>query len=327
MGHGSMEQRRDKLAGERDERRALARPVVKRSRWPWPLIWVIPLLALLVAGWYFWDAEKQKGPEITIYFADANGVEGGKTKVYFRGVQVGRVTDVSLTKDQNQAAVKVQLKKFAGGMAKRGAMFWVVRPDISESGITGLGTVVSGPYISAVPGTEEAATTFTGMAAAPLTTGAGVTVVVHAPKLEGVQMKAPVYYHGVQVGMVKGVSLAMDATHIDIFVFIEKRFAPLLRTNSEFWLIKGVDVKAGLFSGVKVEMDSLKTLLGGGLGFATPEEGRGKEAETGAEFTLNEEMKKEWEKWNPKIEIGADSGQAGGSGQTKNAKAVLGGKG
>lgn len=166
MVAGRLEEQKE-VEGERK----LARPVVKRMWWPWPLIWLIPVLALLAAGWYFWDAHRHEGPVITILFGDATGVEGGKTKVFYRGVEVGRVKSVVLANEHRDAAVTVQLKEFAGDMAKRGAMFWVVRPDISESGITGLGTVVSGPYIAAEPGTEEAATTFTGMGAAPLTTG------------------------------------------------------------------------------------------------------------------------------------------------------------
>jgi paraquat-inducible protein B len=97
---------------------------------------------------------------------------------------------------------------------------------------------------------------------------------------------------------------------VDAHVFIQKRYSPLVFTNSQFWVISGVDVKGGLFTGVQMKVESLRSLLSGGIGFATPDKDMGNQAQNGDTFVLHDDEKKDWDDWAPKILIEPkDSGQ------------------
>ena len=67
-----------------------------RRRLSW--VWLFPLVALAAAGWMYFDYLDSLGPEIEIRFADAPGIEEGKTPLIFRGIVAGTVTKVHLNK-------------------------------------------------------------------------------------------------------------------------------------------------------------------------------------------------------------------------------------
>jgi paraquat-inducible protein B len=283
----------------------LPRPVVKKMRWPFPLVWLVPVLALVVAGYYYREHLKEQGPEIVLKFKDAGGLRPGQTQVTHRGVPVGKVTKVELSGDRLWARVHVRLDRAEDSFARTGTSFWVVRPEISGLSISGLGTVVSGPYIEAMPGGGERSTEFVGLAKAPLTAEDGLVVILHTDHLEHLSADAPVYYRGVQVGIIQAAQLGEDASRVDVYLLVWPQYRALVHTDTEFWVMNGFDLKGGLFTGVKAKLDSLTALVSGAVAFATPDEGKGVPAETGAEFPLNEEEKKEWSKWAPKISMTA----------------------
>jgi paraquat-inducible protein B len=286
-----------------------ARPVVKKMRWPYALIWLVPVLAAGLAGYYWYAHEKERGPEITIRFEDGSGLKAGSTVVVHRGVQIGQVSGIELSDDKEQVLVKVQLRRSEEAFARRGAEFWVVRPEVTGEQVSGLGTVLSGPVISSRPGSGAAQQEFTGLKKTPTVEQAGLKIVLRTAHLEHLQAESPVYYRGIQVGKVQEVSLAADATGVDIHAVIDPPFAPLVRANSQFWAASGVDLKGGILTGVQVKVESLRAVLSGGIAFATPDVKMGEQAQDGAFFTLNDEPKKEWEAWMPKIPLGPGAGE------------------
>jgi paraquat-inducible protein B len=300
-------------AAEKSQYQGLPKATVKKMRWPYPLIWIVPIAAAAIAGWYFHDRFLENGTEIVIKFADGEGLKAGETAVSHLGVPIGKVKELQLSDDKKEVLVHVVLQRSQMSFAQKGAYFWIVRPEISTRSISGLGTVLSGPYIDAQPGNGEMQSEFEGLKSAPVATEPGLRVVLRTPKAERLPDNAPIYYRGVQVGEVEAVELSSSGDEVDVHVFIEKRFSPLVWTNSQFWLISGVDVKGGLFTGVQMKVESLRSLLSGGIGFATPDKDMGSPAADGNTFVLHEDEKKEWDEWAPKIQIQAeDSGQGSG---------------
>jgi len=282
---------------------SVPRPVIKKLRWPVILVWFVPVLAVVMAGYYFYDYQKDRGLEVTLTFTDAAGLKSGQSQVMHLGVQIGQVVDLQLSPDQTHAQVRIRLQRSAASFTKQGANFWVVRPEISTQSISGLDTVLSGPFIDASPGTGDPQTEFTGLDKAPPTVEKGLRVVLKAPQVQRLQSGAPVYYRGLQVGTIEDVQLSSDAATVDVHVFIHERYGPLLKSNSQFWVVSAVDLKGGLFTGVQMKVDSLRSLLSGGIAFATPEKDMGDQAQNGSEFLLHEDSKKEWLDWAPHISI------------------------
>ena len=128
-------------------------PVVQpRKRHHLSLIWLVPVVAALIGGWLIYKTLSEKGPEVIIIFKTAEGLEAGKTKIKFKDVEVGQVTELSLTEDLSQVSVKAQFVKGAEAYLTENTQFWVVRARVAAYGVSGLGTLLSGAYIVLDPG-------------------------------------------------------------------------------------------------------------------------------------------------------------------------------
>ena len=280
----------------------LPRARVRRRRAWLHVMWIIPLLAAAVAGWLIYERMRTYGPEITIQFRDGQGLQVGRTPIKYRGVQIGEVTGVEIASDRQNVLVKARLQRSAASLATEGAVFWIVRPQVGWGNITGLNTVISGPEIQVLEGRgEERRTYFAGREQAPVVGAPGLKLVLKAERPKSLRPDSPVYYRGVQVGVVQAIELAPNATAADIHVVIWQRFAALVRTGSAFWNSSGAEVSGGVFRGLEVEIDSLRSLVAGGIEFASPE--KSPPAKAGTAFFLHKDARPEWLAWNPKIPI------------------------
>ena len=269
------------------------------------VIWVVPLVAALLAGYLVYKRVNDVGPRIKIRFKDGSGLKPGQTPVKYRGVTVGEVRAIALTSDQQQAEVEVRLVKSAQGIAREGSVFWIVRPEVGVGNITGLGTIISGAYIEVLPGAGEAKKKFDGAQASPVAREEkGLKVMLVSPRRGSLKAGSPVYYRGIEVGAVQEHRLSLDARSVEAEVFIQRRYVPLVRAGSKFWNASGLEFDFSLFKGAQLNVESLKSLVSGGVSFATPDGGKDNEpARDGTVFRLYEEPKKEWLEWSPAIEI------------------------
>src|SRR4029450_3301287 len=99
------------------------------------VIWIIPILAALVAIGIAVQRYLSEGPAVTVTFTAAEGIEAGKTFVKYKDVIIGRVTKVELTPGFNRVLVTIKISKHAAPLMVDDAKFWVVRPSISITGI------------------------------------------------------------------------------------------------------------------------------------------------------------------------------------------------
>ena len=256
---------------ERPPRGPLPQPHLKMMRFPFPIIWIVPLLAAIAGGIYMYRYYQRRGPELRIRFEDAAGIRVGETPLTVHGVRIGTVEEVDLTPNAESAIVHVRIQRNALDVAKDGSIFWMVRPDVFGGQITGLGTIISGPYIEVIPGDGAQTFDFAGMEHPPLILGDGIKIIVHASQLGKLDLNTPLFYRGIHVGQVQDIRLGDDSRSANLTIFVEKRYARLVRSDSQFWRVKGADVSGGLLGGLDGHLGSLQSLLGGGLALATPE--------------------------------------------------------
>lgn len=280
----------------------LPKAKVRRRRWGVPVVWVVPVVAAIVAGYLVYVQEF--GAKITIKFKDGSGLKTGQTPIKYRGVPIGEVAAVELSENQQHVLVKARLRRSALSIAREGSVFWIVRPEVGIANITGLGTVITGPHIEVLPGTGEAKSEFVGLESAPVALERkGLKIVLRSSRLGSLKPSSPVYYRGIEVGAVQDSQLGNNSTTVDIQVFVRQRYVNLVRNGSKFWNVSGVDVSFGLFRGVEINLESLRSLVAGGIAFATPNDPKGKAAKDGMVFRLYEKPKKEWLEWTPEIPI------------------------
>ena len=115
-------------------------------------MWLIPLIALIAGGWLLVKDIRNRGPVVTLLMDSAEGIEVNNTVIKVLNVDVGRVTRIKLRDDQKGVEVTAQLSADAKDLIRSDTQFWVVKPRIDQSGVTGLGTLLSGSYIAFTPG-------------------------------------------------------------------------------------------------------------------------------------------------------------------------------
>lgn len=238
------------------------------------LVWLIPLVAALVGGWLAVKSILDKGPTVTITFVTAEGLEKGKTKLRYKDVEIGLVTDVALAPDASRVLVTAELVKDAKKYLVEDARFWVVRPRISGGTVSGLGTLLSGSYIGMDIGkSDKPRSEFVGLEVPPvIATGLpGTEFVLHAPSIGSLDVGSPVYFRRLQAGQVSGHSLDKGGKGVTIKVFINSPYDKFVTTNTRFWQASGIDVTLDA-SGIRVDTQSIVSILIGGLAFETPAE-------------------------------------------------------
>lgn len=270
------------------------------------LLWLLPVAALAVlAAFLAVQVNQERGPRITITFPDAAGLETGADLIH-RGMRVGVVRDLSLSPDLESVVVEAELAPFADGFAVEGTRFWIVRPEVGLRGVSGLDTIIGPRYIAVERGRNadaERARAFVGLDAAPddpVTAEDGLLVRLRAQTAGSITRGSAVLYRNTRVGRIIGVSLAHNATAVEVDAVIDPEYARLVRAGTRFWDASGVGVDFGLFRGLSVEAGSIDAVLRGAVAFATPTD-PGERVEPGREFDLEPAPEAKWLEWSPAI--------------------------
>jgi paraquat-inducible protein B len=263
-------------------------PAIHRRRWGISLIWIVPIVAAAIGISMLVHAWLSEGPEITILFRTATGLEAGKTPVKYKDVTVGAVTAITLSEDGSHVKVKVALMQSAKSLTSKDSRFWVVRPRIGASGISGVDTLLSGAYIGVDKGqAEETASEFTGLEMPPPVVGdmPGKSFILKSEDLGSLDIGSPVYYRRIQVGRVASYQLGETGQDIKLQIFIDAPYDRYVTTDTRFWNASGVDVSLGA-DGLKLKTQSVATIVAGGVAFASPMGSQASPADKDTEFTL-----------------------------------------
>jgi paraquat-inducible protein B len=233
-----------------------------------PLIWFLPVLALLVSGWLIYKSISEKGPIITIRFPTAEGLEVDKTRIRYLDVEVGKVTAININDDMKTIMVTAQMNSGAESYLKKHTRFWVVRPQVSLGGVSGLGTLISGAYIEIKPGNGPREWDFIGLTTPPLIKSnvEGKQFILETSDLGSMRPGTPIHFHGINVGEVLTHELSKDADAIRLTIFIHAPYDQFVRKSTRFWVDSGIDLSAGA-DGFKVRTGPLISLLSGGIAF------------------------------------------------------------
>lgn len=274
---------------------ALPSPVIKPSRQRATMIWIVPLLAILVGLGLALQAIRARGPEVSLQFALAEGLEANKTRVKFKDVDIGVVKAIALNPDRKTVKVTVQMDKQAEELLVEDSRFWVVRPRVAAGGVTGLATLLSGAFIALDPGkSDKIRHDFIGLEIPPLIASdtPGRHFRLTADDLGSIDIGAPIYYRRIQVGRVVSYAMQADGKGVDVRVFIDAPYDNFVKQSSRFWHASGIDISLDA-NGVKLDMQSLISLALGGIAFSSPDNEEGEtlpraDADTSFELHTNQ---------------------------------------
>jgi paraquat-inducible protein B len=247
---------------------ALIKPVRTISK-----IWLVPIVAFFIGVWMVYYQWSNQGPLITIEFKTATGLEAGKTKIKTRNVDIGVVKNIELSDDLSGVLVTARMDKNAASILHPDNQFWIVSPRVSLSGVSGLGTILSGPYINMAPGSEpEMSEKFVALEAPPVTPAGtpGLHVTLNSQSEFAYKKGDHVIYKGIKVGEFEDIFFNFEERIVYYNTFIEAPYHKLITTNTKFWDISGIKMKLGA-SGIQMSTGSLETLLTNGVTFGIPE--------------------------------------------------------
>lgn len=225
-------------------------------------IWIFPILALLIGGWLIIKAYNESGVRVHIQFQDGNGITPSQTKVIYKGLPIGAVEKTQLSENLKTIDVTVKLEKSTKPLLRTNTKFWLVKPEISLAGISGLETILSGNYIGIHPGDGEERKEFVALNTPPSTTAdlPGLHLRLVTTSLGSLHQGAPVYYHRIQIGEVSQYKLASDDNNIFVDIYIQPEYKYLIHKNSRFWNASGISISGGI-TGFNIRTESLVSVL------------------------------------------------------------------
>ncbi|MFN3785922.1 MAG: intermembrane transport protein PqiB, partial [Thiothrix sp.] len=244
---------------------------VREQRLPSP-VWLIPLAALVIGLWLLLQAWYERGPTVVVQFASAEGIEPNKTEVRYKAVTVGKVKRLRLDEQLQHIEAVIELNKEIGRHLGDDASFWVVRPRINRSGVSGLTTLFSGTYIGMDPGTNTNDLGFyKGEERPPVITPSenGRQFFLLSDSLGSMDIGAPVFYKQLQVGEVIDYELQEKENRVRLEIFIREPYYQYVHQNSRFWNASGVEFNMNT-AGAEFRMESLVSVLLGGIAFDNP---------------------------------------------------------
>ncbi len=253
------------------------------------VVWLLPLIAALIGMWLVFKTLAEQGPLIMLRFDNAEGIQPKKTQVKYKDVQVGLVESVRFSDDLARVLVSVRMDKALGSKVSDSTRFWVVRPRVEGLRISGLQTLISGAYITMDLGNGGSPKRLFDGLEEPrsiLSDTPGSFYLLKAPGLGSLSVGAPVYFRQIAVGEVVKYRLSDDHGDVEIDIFVQSPHHRQVRQNTRFWNVSGVQLELGS-SGLKVGVESLTSLLVGGIAFQTPQDlSAGAPALPGSTFPL-----------------------------------------
>ncbi len=235
--------------------------------------WLLPVIALIIGATLFFQIIKEQGYTVNITFATGDGLVANKTQIRYQGLQIGVVKKVNFTDDLKKVVVEANIYPEAKTVLRETTKFWLVQPNASLAGISGLDTLISGNYITLQPGSGEYQYDFMAETEGPIAQikDGDLLIRLISNDLGSISVGASVFYKKMPVGKVMNYRFTKDQKEIEIDVVIEKAYTNLVKSDSHFWNISGIKADVGM-GGVKVDMDSLAAVVQGAVAFDSPEQ-------------------------------------------------------
>lgn len=237
-------------------------------------VWIVPAIAILAGLWMAYDTWSQKGPSIILTMDTAEGIEANKTVIKVRDVNVGKITQVRLSQDNQSVELVAQLNAKTESLLKEDTQLWVIKPRFDRGSISGLGTLLSGVYIQLQPGTTGKYKNKFQILSMPPVAGKNVPGLRISLVSKGVKALAagdPVLFQDFPVGRIETVNLDVNKRAINYQLFIAEKYAKLVTENTRFWNSSGFQFKTGL-TGITFRTGTLENMVTGGVSFDIPQD-------------------------------------------------------
>lgn len=243
--------------------------IVVKSRTISP-IWFLPFIAALLGTWILFQNITHKNVQVTIHFSNAESIIVDKTKIRYKGVIVGTVKKIELD-EVDGVNVIAEIESHAIFLLKAKSKFWLVSPKASLTSISGLDTLFSGSYINLLPGEGDQESEFVAISEQPISIPDNALLLnLTSNNAASINIGTPIFFKKIKVGEIVRVRLDKSAQFVNIKAFIESKYSHLVKAESKFWNISGLNANISR-AGIDIQLDSLTSIIAGGVTFSSPE--------------------------------------------------------
>lgn len=209
---------------------------------------------------------------LTLTAKDASKLSQGMP-IKYMGLTVGRLEKLQLDSSKKQVNASAYIEgQYYAMIAKSGSRFFAVSPEIDTTGVKNLDAALQN-YIRVEPALSGAQSQSHFALQDTQTNqsqyGNGFPIVLETTDANGITPNAPVFYRGMQVGIVQSLTLSELGDRVLMQVNIEQKYKHLVRKNSQFWASSGYTMDISL-AGASINSGTMSQLLNGGISFSTP---------------------------------------------------------
>lgn len=242
-------------------------------------IWILPLIILGILGWIAYESYMKKGTKITVVFKSAEGLKENVTPLEYKGLQLGKVTKISMHEDLKSVKVNILVDNdVAKYVASESSEFWIKKPTVSLTKVSGLNTLISGYKIELSPKfkTQEEYNQgtfknyFEGLDSQPNDEldDNGYYISLIANDKSNIEVGTPIFYNKFQIGEITAKEFIFEKVYFTAYIY--DKFNYLVNKSSKFVINEALKVKYGA-SGLNIELGSLYSALVGGVTVVTPD--------------------------------------------------------
>ena len=243
------------------------------------IIWILPLIILGILSWIAYESYMKKGTNITVVFKSAEGLKEGVTPLEYKGLQLGKVTKIDMHDDLKSVKVNILVKSDVSKyVANEASEFWIKKPTISLTKVSGLNTLISGYKIELSPKlkTQEEyekskdKSYFIGLDTQPSDEfdDDGYYVSLLASDKDNVEVGTPIFYNKFQIGEIVAKEFVYEKVYFTAYIY--DKFNYLVNKSSKFMINEALKVNYGA-SGLNIELGTLYSALVGGITVVTQE--------------------------------------------------------
>lgn len=246
------------------------------------------------------EEAEQKFVYATIELSRGYDLRAG-SKVLYKDIPIGTVSTIRF-KNSGKLEASIQIDKIHEALLNTDTLFYLDNFEFSLNKIKNPRAALFGSNIQVIAGSSNVRTTkFQLIPHKPFKAfnKNGLRVIVNTNLKSSLKENSPIYYRQLQIGVVEGFSLSSDSTKVRLELFIDQKYAHLVRKNSIFYNASAFGVDLSLF-GVKIRTETLETLVSGGISMVTPTNYL-EQASMNEEYELHEDLDDDWLEWKPKI--------------------------
>ena len=232
-------------------------------------IWIVPIIAIVIALWLAFQYYSELGPKIEIIFQSNQGLKEGQSQVKFRNVPIGKVLEVSLNENGEGVKVIARIDKEATIYLNDEAKFWIVKPEVGISGVSGLDTILSGTYINMESQKKKMEKRdFIGLEQPYRLLEKGDYFHLSASSSHNLKKGTPVFFKSMKAGLVEYVTIGLDGESVDVIIYVDKAYIPYIHPDSKFWVQSSLSIDY-LNGQLNFNMAPMSNIISGGIEFSS----------------------------------------------------------